>query len=183
MLSAIDDPSDSLTYSIAQAPSHGTLSGTPPNVTYTPAPEYSGPDSFTFKASDGALDSNVATVSITVSAVNDAPVANAQGVTTDEDVAASIAVSGSDAEGSPLTYEIASQPAHGTVGLVGTTATYMPAPNYNGPDSFTFKVKDGALYSSLATVSITVASVNDNPVAASDVATVARTAGRPCSTF
>ena len=55
-----------MTYSIVAGPAHGTLSGTAPNVTYTPNAGYSGPDSFTFKASDGALDSNIATVSITV---------------------------------------------------------------------------------------------------------------------
>ena len=54
-------------------PSHGTLSGTAPNLTYTPAANYNGSDSFTFKANDGGLDSTPATVSINVSAVNDAP--------------------------------------------------------------------------------------------------------------
>ena len=68
-------------------PSHGTLSGTAPNLTYTPAPNYNGGDSFTFKANDGALDSNIATVSITIAAVNDAPVATPQSVTTNEDTA------------------------------------------------------------------------------------------------
>lgn len=56
-----------LTYSIVAQPLHGVLSGTAPNVTYTPNAAYSGPDSFTFKANNG-VDSNVATVSITVGA-------------------------------------------------------------------------------------------------------------------
>ncbi len=67
-----------------------------------------------------------------------------------------ITLSGSDVDSSPLTYAIAAQPVHGTVALVGTTATYTPALNYNGPDSFTFKVNDGALDSLPATVTITV---------------------------
>jgi Bacterial Ig domain len=65
-LTATDVDSDALTYSVVAGPSHGTLSGTAPNLTYTPTSGYTGPDSFTFKANDGQADSNVATVSITV---------------------------------------------------------------------------------------------------------------------
>src|SRR5262249_53261005 len=65
-LAAPDPESSSLTYPTAAPPSHGALTGTAPNVTYTPAANYNGPDSFTFKANDGTADSNVATVSITV---------------------------------------------------------------------------------------------------------------------
>jgi predicted extracellular nuclease len=72
-LTASDGNNDPLTYSVESQPSHGTLSGTAPNLTYTPAPNYSGPDSFTFKANDGQADSNIATVSITVTPINDAP--------------------------------------------------------------------------------------------------------------
>ena len=64
-LSATDPDNDPLTYAITTAPAHGTLSGTAPNLTYTPVADYSGSDSFTFKANDGQLDSNTATVSIT----------------------------------------------------------------------------------------------------------------------
>ena len=75
-LTATDVDGATLTYAIVDAPAHGTLSGTAPALTYTPAANYNGPDSFTFKANDGTADSNVATVSITVTAVNDAPVAS-----------------------------------------------------------------------------------------------------------
>src|SRR5207244_4597557 len=81
-LTATDVDSDTLTYSVVTGPAHGTLSGTAPNVTYTPAGNYNGTDSFTFKANDGTVDSATATVSLTITAVNDAPVANAQPVTT-----------------------------------------------------------------------------------------------------
>ena len=67
--------STGLTFAIASPPAHGTLSGTAPNLTYTPAQDYNGPDSFTFTVNDGSLTSAVATVSITVTPVNDAPVA------------------------------------------------------------------------------------------------------------
>ena len=76
-LSATDIDGDALTYAVVTGPAHGTLSGTAPNLTYTPAANYSGPDSFTFIANDGTTDSNAATVSITVTAVNDLPTANA----------------------------------------------------------------------------------------------------------
>jgi hypothetical protein len=65
-LTASDPDGDTLTYSVVTGPTHGALSGAAPNLTYTPVPSYNGPDSFTFKANDGTVDSNVAMVSITV---------------------------------------------------------------------------------------------------------------------
>ncbi len=75
-LTASDIDSPTLAYSIVTGPAHGTLSGTGSSRTYTPAPNYNGSDSFTFKANDGQLDSNVATVSIAVTPVNDPPTIN-----------------------------------------------------------------------------------------------------------
>src|SRR5207237_7399276 len=96
-LSATDVEGSPLTYAIVAGPAHGTLSGTAPAVTYTPAANYNGPDSFTFKANDGSLDSNVGTVTIAVAAVNDPPVANDEAAATAEDTADTIAVLGNDA--------------------------------------------------------------------------------------
>ncbi|HPF80279.1 ExeM/NucH family extracellular endonuclease [Nostocoides australiense] len=72
-LTGSDPESDPLTYTVTSGPSHGTLSGTAPDLTYTPDPNYNGPDSFTFTVSDGESTSAPATVSINVTAVNDAP--------------------------------------------------------------------------------------------------------------
>ena len=72
-LSSADDGDTPVTYSIQSGPSHGTLSGAAPNLTYMPGPNFHGTDSFTFKAHDGANPSNVATVVINVTSVNDAP--------------------------------------------------------------------------------------------------------------
>lgn len=69
-LTASDSDSDKLTYSIVNQPSHGTLTGTPPSVTYKPASGYTGSDSFTFKANDGKADSNTATISISISSTS-----------------------------------------------------------------------------------------------------------------
>ena len=72
-LTASDPDGDPLTYSVVTDPNNGTLTGTAPDLTYTPASNYNGPDSFTFMANDGQVDSNIATVSITVWPVNDPP--------------------------------------------------------------------------------------------------------------
>src|SRR5439155_1687155 len=107
-------------------------------VTYHPTANYNGADSFTFNVNDGALNSSTATVSITVNPVNDAPVANAQSVTTDEDMAKAITLGGSDVDGDTLSFAIVGNPAHGTLtGLNPTTGavTYNPTANYNGADS------------------------------------------------
>lgn len=164
-LSGSDPGGDPLTYVVAANPAHGILSGTAPNLTYAPAANYSGPDSFTFKVNDGDLDSSTATVSISVSPVNDPPTANPKTVTTQEDTAANVALTGSDPDGNPLTYTVLTQPPHGTLSGTVPSLVYTPAANYNGSDSFTFKVNDGTVDSAPATVSITVTSVNDAPVA------------------
>jgi hypothetical protein len=163
-LTASDVDLDSLTYSVG-TPSHGTLSGTAPNLTYTPAANYHGSDSFTFTVNDGTVDSNAATVSITIEPLNDAPVANAQNVSVNEDGNVAITLTGSDVEGSSLNFSVDGNPLHGTLSGTAPNLTYTPAANYHGADSFTFTVNDGRATSSAAVVSITVNPVNDAPVA------------------
>jgi subtilisin family serine protease len=165
-LAGTDAENDPLTYVVVTLPAHGTLSGTPPALTYTPANNDNGPDSFTFRANDGTLNSNVGTVSITVTAVNDAPVALPQIVVLDEDTAKSITLTGSDVEGTALSYAIVSPPAHGALSGTPPAITYTPSPNYNGADSFTFVASDGSVQSNLATVSITVTPVDEPPPSA-----------------
>jgi hypothetical protein len=72
-LAGHDANGDALTYAVASGPAHGTLQGTPPDLAYTPAANYSGPDEFTFKVSDGLEESALVTVSVMVAPVNDAP--------------------------------------------------------------------------------------------------------------
>ena len=108
---------------------------------YTPDANYNGTDTFSYKANDGALDSNVAVVTITVTAVNDAPVAVEDAYATDEDVPLSIAAAGvlgndTDVEGDPLTAVLVDGPAHGTLALdADGSFSYTPDANYNGSDS------------------------------------------------
>ena len=159
-------------------PSHGTvvLNGDG-SFTYTPAANYNGPDSFTYHATDGTLNSNSVTVSISVSAVNDAPVASNDAYTTNEDALLTIPAPGvlsndSDLDGNTLTAVRDTLPSHGTVVLNGNgSLTYTPAANYNGPDSFSYHATDGSLNSNAVTVSIGVSAVNDAPVAFNDAYT------------
>ena len=161
LLAGSDSDGDSLTFAAGSA-THGTLTGTAPNLTYSPEANYHGTDSFTFTVNDGTLASTVATVSITVNPINDAPVANAQAVTLLEDATADITLAGSDIDGDSLTFSVTSQPAHGALGGVAPNLTYTPEANYNGPDSFAFTAHDSALASAPALVSITVISITGN---------------------
>src|SRR5262249_51367334 len=97
-LTASDVESDPLTYSIASLPTHGSLAGPPPDLTYTPDAAFRGSDQLTFVANDGTVDSAPATVTIVVD-TNRPPVADDASVTLDEDVATAITLTGSDPEG------------------------------------------------------------------------------------
>jgi autotransporter-associated beta strand protein len=165
-LAGSDADNHPLTFTIVTPPSSGTLSGTAPNLIYTPTGNYHGPDGFTFKVNDGEADSAPATVAITVTPVNDAPVAQAQAVTTAEDTLKSITLAGSDLEGDALTYTVVTPPVRGTLSGTPPNFTYIPQENYHGADSFTFRVNDGIADSPPALVQITITPVNDAPVAA-----------------
>lgn len=164
-LTATDPESQPLTYAVLSGPSNGVLTGTAPNLTYTPTPNYFGPDSFTFQADDGTNLSNIATVSITVVNVNDAPVADPQSLSLLEDGYLDIVLTGSDIDGNPLTYAVTSGPSNGAITGTAPNIRYTPTANYFGSDSFTFTVNDGYVDSSPATVSLTIVNVNDAPVA------------------
>ena len=71
------DVTDTVSFDVATAPVHGTLTGDSPNLTYTPDANFNGADSFSFTASDGVATSDPATVSINVAPVNDAPTVSA----------------------------------------------------------------------------------------------------------
>jgi VCBS repeat-containing protein len=170
-----DPDGDTLSAVVASGPSHGSLTlNTNGSFAYTPAANYTGADSFTYRAGDGNLTSNLATVTITVSAVNDAPVAAADTYNTPEDTALTVAAPGvlgndSDPDGDTLSAVVASGPSHGSLTLnTNGSFAYTPAANYNGPDTFTYRASDGNLTSNLATVTIPVSAANDTPTAATD---------------
>ena len=170
-----DADHNALTAKLVSSTSHGNLTlNADGSFTYTPFANYNGPDSFTYKANDGTSDSNVATVSIAVSAVNDPPVAANDSYTTAEDTPLTVSAPGvlandSDVDGDALSAAVVSGPSHGTVALnANGSFTYTPASNYNGADSFTYKANDGSADSNVATVNLTVTAVNDPPVANND---------------
>ncbi len=150
-----DLPPLPLTYQVTTAPSHGVLSGTAPNLTYSPDPGYVGADSFAFTDSNGTATSAPATVSIGVVAT---PSANAQSVETAEGSSAPITLTGSDPDSPPLplTYQVTAGPAHGSLEGTAPALTYIPEAGYFGADSFQFTAGNGTATSPAATVSIDV---------------------------
>ncbi|HEU0010964.1 MAG TPA: Ig-like domain-containing protein, partial [Verrucomicrobiae bacterium] len=168
-----DVDGDTLAAAVLTGPSHGTLTlNSDGSFTYTPAANYHGPDSFTYRASDGSA-SATATANITVRPVNDPPVSADDAYATDEDTALIIAAPGvlandSDLDGDTLTAAVVTGPSHGTLTLNGDGSfAYTPAANYHGPDSFTYRASDGSA-DATAAASITVRPVNDPPVSADD---------------
>ncbi len=160
-----DPDGDVLTYNVVTGPSHGRLSGTAPKLTYTPQPNFNGTDSFTFVINDATVDSVPETVIIVVTAVNDAPTVDDICVTTQEDTLVSITLSGCDLDGDTLIYSVVKGPSEGDLSGTGPNLAYTPSENFNGSDSFTFKVNDGTTDSAEATVSIKLIPVNDAPTA------------------
>src|SRR5205807_1933202 len=129
---------------LVSGPAHGTLTlNADGSLVYMPALNFNGTDSFTYKTSDGQAQSGVATVTITVTPVNDAPVAaNDDSYTTPEDTQLTVSAPGvlahyPDAALVRSTAVLVSGPGHGTLTLnADGSLVYMPALNFNGTDSF-----------------------------------------------
>lgn len=175
-----DDDDDALTAVLVSGPTNGILSlNTDGSFTYTPAVNFNGADSFTYLANDGTADGNTVAVTLTVTAVNDAPVATANVYATTESTPLTVAAPGvlgndTDADGDPLTALLVFPPAIGSVTLnLDGSFTYVPPTGFSGQDSFTYRADDGTTASSPVTVTINVAAVNEAPVALDDLATVA----------
>jgi VCBS repeat-containing protein len=183
-LSGSDAQQCELGFSIVSGPANGSLgaianntctSGSPntdtATVVYTPNSNYSGSDTFTYRVNDGTLDSNTATVSITVNAVDDPPVAADDSATVTEDSgsnAIDVLANDTDPDGGPKTVQAVTQPTNGSASITGggTGVSYTPNANYcNGgspTDNFTYTLDGG----STATVAVTVTCVDDPPMIA-----------------
>lgn len=175
-LTASDPDDDPLTWTIVQPPANGELNGNPPNLTYTPNPNFFGDDNFTFKVNDYEYESNLATVSIVVTPVNDPPVAAPDFYDVPADIvfttttATGVLANDSDVDQTSLTAVLISTTSHGVLALRSNGSfTYNPDDGYSGIDTFTYVASDGSLLSAITTVTFSV-NVNGNtpPVANPD---------------
>jgi large repetitive protein len=167
-LQATDADGSALTFRVVTPPEHGTLDGTPPNLTFAPDPDFNGDVALEFTATDGYLTSNSAIVTIRVAPLNDPPTATPQAVPTTEDTGIDITLAGGDVDGDGLTFRIGRGPSHGTLSnLTGARVTYTPDRDFTGTDSFTFIASDGPSSSATATIDLNVAAADDPPVAMS----------------
>ncbi|MCU1497907.1 MAG: Poxvirus family protein, partial [Acidimicrobiales bacterium] len=164
-LSGTDVNADALTFAVQDAPGKGSLSCSTEGVcTYTPNVGALGTDSFTFVANDGTTNSEPATLTINLS--NTAPTANAASVTAPRGIGTSVVLTGSDANGDPITFTIVDQPTKGSVscfGDAGEECLYQANVGATGSDSFTFESDDGIDHSAPATVAVTL--TNQAPTA------------------
>ena len=170
-----DADGDSLIASLVSGPAHGVLTlSSDGSFVYTPEANFNGADEFTYVVNDGTADSEVATVSLTVTAVNDVPAAVNDEYTIDEDTSLTLPAPGilgndTDGDGDPLAASLVSGPLHGTLTLnADGSLTYTPEANFNGTDGFSYVVNDGSADSAVATVTINVTAVNDGPIAVND---------------
>ena len=167
-----DADGDDLTITDIGDPEHGTAEDDGEGgILYTPDANYNGPDSFTYEISDGKGGTSTATVNVTVTSVNDLPVAEDGAVETNEDTAVVGNALATDVDGS-LDFGIRTGPSNGDVSITDFGEyTYTPDDDFNGEDSFIFFVDDGQGGQDEAKITVTVNPVNDNPVANDDAAT------------
>ncbi len=160
----IDANGDPLTAVLFNGATNGSLTlNSNGSFSYSPRTGYTGGDSFTYKANDGKADSNIATVSITVTDANTPPVAANDAYTTVKDTTLSVAAPGvlandSDVNGDPLTAVLVSGVSSGNLTMNSNGSfSYTPGVGFTGSDNFTYKANDGKADSNVATVSISVA--------------------------
>jgi VCBS repeat-containing protein len=181
-VSCTDADGDALTYSKQSEASHGSVSlDASGSFTYAPHADFNGTDSFTFKANDGTADSATKTITITVAAVNDDPIAVDDTASTSEDTQLVIdpatlltndrpgPTTATDEASQTLSVTAVSNPLHGTILLDAGGATFTPDANFFGNASFDYTISDGAGGSDTGTVAVAVSSVNDDPTI-SDIA-------------
>ena len=146
----------------------GTLSfSTNGNFTYTPSNNYAGPDSFSYRPRDGVSTGNVTTVNITVTPVNDPPVAGNDSTNTVEDTSVTIRVLRNDIDvDSPITLTGTST-TNGTAVISGTNIVFTPATNFSGTAVFSYTISDGT-DSATGSVTVAVSAVNDSPITVND---------------
>lgn len=159
--------SDTASYEVTTSPSLGDLTGTPPNLTYTPHADVYGVDSFAFAiVNTSGSRSESTTIEISIQPVNDLPIAQPLSLEVQEDGSIEAKPDANDIDGFVLKYEIQTPPNNGTVSIDPTGFSYVPNPNFNGNDKFTFVAVDNeGAKSEPASVEISVSATNDLPTA------------------
>jgi VCBS repeat-containing protein len=159
----VDADGDSLAATLVTSPIHGVVTfNADGSFVYTPDADFVGIDGFSYYVNDGSTDSDAASVTIEVTAVNDAPVAQNDVYSVDEDSVLEIAASGvlsndSDVDGDSLEATLVTPPLHGELTLnADGSFTYTPDPDFAGVDSFSYLAGDGTLASDVASVTIEV---------------------------
>ncbi|RBI71228.1 hypothetical protein DQW77_12560, partial [Roseovarius sp. TE539] len=146
-LTASDPEGDPISFGLETGAENGVVSLLDTGqFTYTPDADFNGSDSFTYTVEDGNGGSDSATVTISVTPVNDPPVANGETEAINEDgqAAGTVADATSDVDGDTLTHTVTGAPADGTVTMAADGSyTYTPDADFNGTDSFTYTVEDG----------------------------------------
>ena len=175
VLSNDSDPdSDGLAVSGVTQGFRGSVVNNGTDVTYMPDLNWNGTDTFTYTAADGRGGFDTATVTVVVTPVNDNPVANPDSGSGTEDVplVVSVLTNDTDIDGDSLAVTSVTPGTNGSVTTDGTTVTYQPVANWNGTDSFTYTVADGNGGFDTGAVTVTLAPVNDAPVAVNDAMTL-----------
>jgi VCBS repeat-containing protein len=174
MVTLSDPDGDALSLTLSQSPTNGTASGLTASGSfiYTPNANFNGTDTFSLTVSDSRGGSASAVVTVTVRAVNDAPVVSTTNFAVDEDATLSARLGVTDPDGGVAAIALLANVSQGT--LIGPSAdgafTYAPRANFNGADSFQVRVTDADGAGVSATVSFVVRPVNDAPVASADSA-------------
>ena len=155
-LSGEDPDGDSIQFVIMTEPLHGTISGVPPEVTYTPETNYLGPDRFEFKVTDSFDESPVATFTLEVMRQNRAPVAKDQAVDAGVNEPVAFVLEASDPDEDTLRTVILKGPSQGLVYGSGTNFIYVPKPGALGADVFTYKLWDGQKFGNVGRVTMMI---------------------------
>jgi hypothetical protein len=156
-LACTDPEGQAVTYGVASA-QRATVTGAGAARTYAPVRDYHGPDTILFSASDGVNPPVFASLAVTVTPVNDAPVAAADTGTAGVVAAPGVLANDTDVDRDALTAQLVTAPANGTVTLNPDGGyVYTPAAGFSGTDTFTYVARDAASSSAPATVTITVA--------------------------
>ncbi|MEJ5992766.1 Ig-like domain-containing protein, partial [Ramlibacter sp. PS3R-8] len=172
------DTGDTLAVTGVSNPVGGTITLVGGNVTFTPAPNFTGAASYDYTISDGNGGTSTATVTVNVTPQQDAPTANNDTAATTEDTPVSISLAAlagndTDPDGDTLTVTAVGNPVGGTVTIVGGNAVFTPNPNFTGAATFEYTLGDGNGGTDTATVTVNVVAVQDPPAAINDVVSTA----------